>query len=135
MQSNLVVKYEPKNYMCVTCGVSTQSSVVFQEHVRRHTVDWPYTCGFCSKQMSNLAELRRHLMNQHFKEEPKFTMKSSDEMKNVLQQLIVECDSDRICGIEIADALTGGSPFSINVYLPHQACKIANFSKSCNYFV
>ena len=35
-------------------------------------------------------------------------MKSFDEMKNVLQQLIVGCDSDRIYRIDIADALTGG---------------------------
>ena len=40
---------------------------------------------------------------------------------------IIECDSDRICGIEIADAIAGRSLFIINVYLPHQACKIANF--------
>ena len=39
----------------------------------------------------------------------------------------IECNSDRICAIEICGALYEKSLFVIGVYLPHQTCKISSF--------
>ena len=41
----------------------------------------------------------------------------------------VECNSDSICAIEVIGAYVDKSLFIINVYLPHQQCKISNFKQ------
>ena len=42
---------------------------------------------------------------------------------------VVKCTSDRICAIEVLDAYPSGSLFIISVYLPHQQCKISEFTE------
>lgn len=44
----------------------------------------------------------------------------------------IECESDRICVIEVTDACESGSLFVIGIYLPHQTCKITSFTQHVN---
>ena len=44
----------------------------------------------------------------------------------------VECESDRICVIEVIGACFQRSLFIVGVYLPHQTCKISNFEYHVN---
>ena len=41
---------------------------------------------------------------------------------------VIECNSDRICIIEVIRAIHGRSLFIFSVYLPQQQCKISSFS-------
>ena len=45
---------------------------------------------------------------------------------------VVNCNSDRICAIEVLGAIYGRSLFVFNVYLPHQQCKISSFVDQVN---
>ncbi len=41
----------------------------------------------------------------------------------------IECESDRICAIEVIGLCHERSVFVIGVYLPHTGCTIANFNE------
>lgn len=45
---------------------------------------------------------------------------------------IVECNSDRICVLEVSEAYHGRSLYVIGVYMPHQTCTISSFQDEIN---
>ncbi|XP_026678262.1 zinc finger protein Pegasus-like [Diaphorina citri] len=49
----------------MVCPYHCRQNESMKRHLRKHTKDKPYECGFCSLKFSRRDNLRRHLKDQH----------------------------------------------------------------------
>lgn len=66
-----------RTFKCLVegCGRTFAKSCNMSVHLRKHTVDKPYSCPHCDKMFSQSGILSRHLKNVHKKEEKRVTIK------------------------------------------------------------